>query len=107
MNSSRSIVETVIKELADQPDMFQYPHARLPSDFGGSRSLLTPKGLEYVQQPRNLERYWGMNVKNFQPGNFDGNITRGPDGHVTLDVKIDSFSVVVVGVRAALEKVVI
>ena len=42
---------------------------RLPYDFG---RLLTPAGFKYAEAPENLNRYWDLHRKTFQPGPFEG-----------------------------------
>merc|ERR1712107_240264 len=98
MNSSRSVVETVISDLADKPEFFQEPHSRLPNDL---KKMLTKDGLSYVLQPENLERYWQMNAANFRPHTFDGTWTRSADGQVHLHVRLEAFSVVVIAIHVA------
>jgi hypothetical protein len=68
MDSSASVVETIVAELRGQPGMLLHDDG-LPYDIG---RLLTPAGLAYVQRPENLDRYWELQRKGFQPAPFEG-----------------------------------
>lgn len=91
MNSERSVVETVIRELTGKPGMFQQTPV-LPADFN---KLLTPQGLKYVQQPENLERYWQMNADAFELKPFEGTWSRDDSGRLHLHAEVYAFSVTV------------
>ena len=71
MNSSVSVVETVLRELRAKPNRKDYllHDDNLPYDF---RDLLTSLGLEYVEKPENLDRYWKQHAQTFQPSPFEG-----------------------------------
>jgi hypothetical protein len=70
MNSSRSVVETIVRELSDKhDDQYLQHNDSLPYDVG---RLLTPAGLAYVEAPENLERYWRMQEQTFEPAPFEG-----------------------------------
>lgn len=98
MNSERSVVETVIRELTGQPGMFQEPGQTLPADF---KKLLTPQGLKYVQQPENLDRYWQMNADAFKLMPFEGTWSRDNRGRLHLHAEVYAFSVTVFVARPA------
>ena len=95
MDASVSVIETVVSELQGKPGMLQHSDG-LPYDFG---RLLTPAGFEYAQLPQNLERYWRMHARTFQPDPFDGKWRSTEDG-IVLEVTTTAPSVTVVVVPA-------
>lgn len=97
-NSERSVVETVIRELAGKPGMLQNEGAALPADF---KHLLTPQGLRYVQRPENLERYWQMNADAFKLQPFEGTWSRDARGRLHLHAEVYASSVTVFVARPA------
>jgi len=98
MSSERSVVETVIRELADKPGMLQHPDNPLPADFS---KMLTHQGMAYAEQPENLERYWQMNIENLKPQPFEGTWSRDKRGRLHLHTTVDAFSVTVLVARPA------
>jgi hypothetical protein len=100
MNSSVSVLETLIRELKDTPGMLQTDDG-LPYEF---HNLLTPKGFEYAQAPENLERLWSMHSGTFQPSPFDGTWARSADGtstEIQIGVTAPVVTVVVAHRKAA------
>lgn len=98
MNSERSVVETIIRELTGKPGMFQQPEQPLPADL---RTLLTPEGQKYVQQPENMDRYWQMNKDAFKLVPFKGTVSRNSRGQLHINAEVYAFSVTVFVARPA------
>lgn len=97
MNSSFSVIETIVRELEHKPGMLQHADG-LPYDTG---RLLTPAGFHYAEAPENLERYWRMHSETFQPRPFEGKWVRGEDGTTSVEVEVSAFSTTVVVARRA------
>ena len=96
MNSSRSVVELIVRELTNKPGTLQHSDG-LPYDFG---RLLTPAGVKYAQKPENLERYWKMHADTFQPAPFEGTMTQDADtGITTFNVEVSAGTVTVLSVE--------
>jgi hypothetical protein len=88
MNSSTSVVETIVADLAGKPGML-LRNDGLPYDLG---RLLTPKGFAYVQRPENLDRYWEQQKRGFQPGDFEGNWSwadKGRSGSAEFQLRVE------------------
>ena len=96
MNSSVSVVETVLRELQSVPGTLLNTDG-LPYDFG---RLLTPKGFEYAESSSNLERYWRMHADSFKPSAFEGTWQRATGG-LELQVTVTAPSVTVLVVPSA------
>jgi hypothetical protein len=95
MNSSRSVVELLVRELTGRDGMLQHNDG-LPYDTG---RLLTPAGFAYAQAPANLERYWRMHADTFQPAKFQGSWEVADSvGTTTISVPISAGSVTVIEV---------
>ena len=98
MNSSRSVVELIVRELTNKPGTLQHSDG-LPYDFG---RLLTPAGVKYAQKPENLERYWKMHADTFQPAPFEGTMAQDVDtGITTFNVEVSAGTVTVLSVACA------
>jgi hypothetical protein len=97
MNSSRSVVETVVRELRGKPGLLLHDDG-LPYDFG---RLLTPAGFAYAQSPANLERFWHMHASTFKPELFEGKASLGAGGTCTFEVPVTAASVTVLVARSA------
>ena len=99
MNSSVSVVETVVRELNAKGNASQYLlHTDgLPYDFG---RLLTPSGFNYVQSPENLERYWHMHKRTFEPVKWEGKWEQDPQRMTTtFNLQLEAPSVTVISAR--------
>ena len=96
MDSSVSVVETIVRELHGQPGMLLHNDS-LPYDIG---RLLTPQGVKYAEAPENLERYWKMHANTFKPSPYRGSWQRSGDKiEFAFDAK--AYSVVVIAARRA------
>jgi hypothetical protein len=93
MNSSVSVLETLIRELKGQPGMLQTDDG-LPVPFA---QLLTPAGFKYAEAPENLDRLWRMHADTFKPSPFDGTWTPSADAASTeIEVGVTAPEVTVI-----------
>jgi hypothetical protein len=96
MNSSRSVVETIVRELQGKPGMLIHNDG-MAYDFG---RLLTPAGLRYAQEPANLERYWALHAGTFKPEPFEGKVVHDSDGTATFEIPVTAASTTVLVARS-------
>jgi hypothetical protein len=93
MNSSVSVLETLIRELKGQPGMLQTDDG-LPVPFA---QLLTPAGFKYAEAPENLDRLWRMHADTFKPSPFDGTWMPSADAASTeIEVGVTAPEVTVI-----------
>lgn len=91
MDSSVSVIETIVRELHDKPGMLIHNDS-LPYDTG---RLLTPEGFKYVEAPENLERYWKMHADTFKPNAYKGS-WHHTGGQTKFVFDTQAYSVVVI-----------
>lgn len=96
-NSSVSVVETVLRELSslEDPSAMLLHDDGLPYDFS---RMLTADGIAYASAPENLDRYWSLHAATFQPGTYEGTVTKPESGGLELAFEVSAASVTVLKV---------